>query len=80
MDREQRENDRNGHAKRRYPGTEKFGSYIYTHEEFGETIDFIHDNKLELSGPHFQRDPTGGSAADVEDLAVQYEKLFKMHY
>jgi len=26
-----------------------FGSYIYTHEEFGETIDFINEHNMELS-------------------------------
>lgn len=25
------------------------GSYIYTHEEFGETLDFLHKNQLDLS-------------------------------
>jgi len=54
-----------------------FGSYIYTHEEFGETIDFIHDNKLDLSALITKEISLEEAPQMFEDLTVQTEKYLK---
>lgn len=53
------------------------GSYIYTHEEFGETIEFLHQNKLDLSSL-VSRELTLEEAPQMfADLTTQTEKYLK---
>lgn len=53
------------------------GSYIYTHEEFGETIEFIHKNKLDL-GTLVSKEISLEEAPQMfEDLTTQTEKYLK---
>ena len=54
-----------------------FGSYIYTHEEFGEAIDFIHDSRLDLSAFVSKELPLEEAPQMFEDLTVQTEKYLK---
>lgn len=53
------------------------GSYLYTHEEFGEAIDFIHENQVDLS-ELISKELTLEEAPQMfEDLTTQTEKYLK---
>lgn len=53
------------------------GSYIYTHEEFGETIDFLHQNHLDLSSLISKEITLDEAPQMFEDLTTQTEKYLK---
>ncbi len=54
-----------------------FGSYLYTHEEFGEAIDFIHKNKLDLSTLISKEIVLEEAPKMFEELTTQTEKYLK---
>ncbi len=54
-----------------------YGSYLYTHEEFGEAIDFIHNNKLDLSALISKEITLEEAPKMFEDLTTQTEKYLK---
>lgn len=54
-----------------------FGSYLYTHEDFGETIAFIHKNKLDLSTLISKEISLEEAPQMFEDLTTQTEKYLK---
>lgn len=54
-----------------------FGSYIYTHEEFGEVIEFIQKNKLDLSQVISKKVPLEQAATMFQELAEHSEKYLK---
>jgi len=54
-----------------------FGSYIYTHEGFGETIEFLHKNKLDLSELVSAEVPLDEAPRMFEELITQTEKYLK---
>jgi threonine dehydrogenase-like Zn-dependent dehydrogenase len=53
------------------------GSYLYTHEEFGEAIDLIHNNKLDLSTLISKEVSLDEAPQMFEDLTTQTEKYLK---
>jgi len=53
------------------------GSYLYTHEEFGEAIDFIHKNKVDLSELISKEITLEEAPQMFEDLTTQTEKYLK---
>lgn len=54
-----------------------YGSYLYTHEEFGETIDFIHNNQLDLSSLISKEVSLEEAPRMFDDLITQTEKFLK---
>jgi len=54
-----------------------FGSYIYTHKEFGETIDFINKNNLDLSAIISKEISLEEAPQMFEDLTVHTDKYLK---
>lgn len=54
-----------------------YGSYLYTHEEFGEAIDFIHNNKLDLSTLISEEITLEEAPRMFDDLTTQTEKYLK---
>ncbi len=54
-----------------------FGSYLYTHVEFGETIDFIHNNKLDLSSIISKELSLDEAPKMFEELTTQTEQYLK---
>jgi 2-desacetyl-2-hydroxyethyl bacteriochlorophyllide A dehydrogenase len=54
-----------------------YGSYLYTHEEFGETIDFIHNNNLDLSTLISKEISLEDAPQMFEALTTQTDKYLK---
>jgi len=54
-----------------------FGSYIYTHEEFGETIDFINEHNMELSDIISKEISLEEAPQMFEELTVNTDKYLK---
>ena len=55
-----------------------FGSYIYTHEEFGETIDFLAKNNVDLSALISKEITIEEAPAMFEELLTATEKYLKV--